>query len=210
MTKDADIAALYGEDREEEIAWREDAVEAGGQGRSPRRMTRRQRRHWRLAVDVRRRIETDIHEFLNPNGVPPEWHEIWEDPDRRDPKRTRCTVAFDADLVRFFKAMGPGYQVRMNRVLRAFMELHLSGLIDGPDANRYVDQPSLVLAENLKREEEWGEEPEGDDPADAHDGDPAEAARTDAERTDAEAWAEARRAVRDGEWEAGEWGRREA
>ena len=196
MTKDADIAALYGADREEEIAWREEAIAAGGQGRSPRRMTKAQRRHWRLAVDVRRRIETDIHEFLAPHGVPSEWHAIWEDPDRRAPKRTRCTVAFDADLVRFFKAMGPGYQVRMNRVLRAFMEMHLSGLIDGPDANRYVDRPSLVLAENLKLEEEWGEDPERDDLPDAPEDTLAEAGLTDAE-----AWAEARRAVEAGEWE---------
>ncbi len=107
-------------------------IALGARGRSPRRMTKRERRRLAHGVQARRRIEEDIHEFLNPEGVPAAWHDVWEDPDRRDARRTRCTVAFDADVVRFFKAMGPGYQVRMNRVLRAFMELRLSGLLDGP------------------------------------------------------------------------------
>ena len=152
---------VVGEDAEEEIAWREEMIAHGMPGRSPRRMTKRERRHWRAAVDVRRRIEEDIHEFLDPAGIPAAWRAIWEDPDRRSPARARCTVSFDADVVRFFKAMGPGYQPRMNRVLRAFMELRLSGLVEGPDANRYVDQPSLVLAETLRREE-LGEDAEED------------------------------------------------
>ena len=49
----------------------------------------------------------------------------------------------------------PSRRARTNRALRAIVELHLPGLIAGPDANRYVDRPSLVPAENLKREEEW-------------------------------------------------------
>lgn len=48
------------------------------------------------------------------------------------------------------------------------MEMRLPGLIDGPEANRYVDQPPLVLATNLKREEEWGEDP-GEDLEDDDD-----------------------------------------
>lgn len=163
MSKDAEFeAVVIGAERMEKIAYREEFVAGGVPGRSPRRMTKRERRHWRHAVDVRRRIEEDIHEFLSPEGIPEAWSEIWEDRDRRDAKRTRVTVSLDADVVRFFKAMGPGYQPRMNRVLRAFMELRLCGLVAGPDANRYVDAPSLVLAENLRREKEWGENPDED------------------------------------------------
>jgi uncharacterized protein (DUF4415 family) len=36
--------------------------------------------------------------------------------------KQRLTVRFDADLVEWFKARGPGYQSRMNAVLRAYYE----------------------------------------------------------------------------------------
>jgi hypothetical protein len=48
------------------------------------------------------------------------------------------TTRLDADVVKFFKAMGEGYQPRMNRVLRAFMHYRLAGIIDGPDTTDYV------------------------------------------------------------------------
>jgi len=37
------------------------------------------------------------------------------------PKR-QLTVRFDADLIDWFKARGPGYQTRMNAVLRSYVE----------------------------------------------------------------------------------------
>ena len=53
-----------------------------------------------------------------------------------------------------------------------------------------------MLAENLRREEEWGED-EDDDAPDAPEPEDDAAAPGP---TDAEAWAEARRAVEAGEW----------
>ena len=37
------------------------------------------------------------------------------------PRKIRVTAAFDEDLVKWFRAMGLGYQARMNAVLRAYM-----------------------------------------------------------------------------------------
>ena len=37
------------------------------------------------------------------------------------PKR-QLTVRFDADVIEWFKAQGPGYQTRMNAVLRSYVE----------------------------------------------------------------------------------------
>ena len=37
------------------------------------------------------------------------------------PRKTRVTVAFDADMVDWFRLMGEGWHARMNQVLRAFM-----------------------------------------------------------------------------------------
>ncbi|MEM8597139.1 MAG: BrnA antitoxin family protein [Pseudomonadota bacterium] len=49
------------------------------------------------------------------------------------PKKTRITAAFDADVVRFYRALGQGYQARMNAVLRLYMLALKSKLIRGRD-----------------------------------------------------------------------------
>lgn len=52
--------------------------------------------------------------------IPSDWHRIERDVPVRK-KKTLLTVRYDADLVKWFRAMGQGYQARMNAVLRAFM-----------------------------------------------------------------------------------------
>ena len=39
-------------------------------------------------------------------------------------KKTQITAKFDADLVKWFKRRGRGYQARMNAVLRSYYEAH--------------------------------------------------------------------------------------
>lgn len=52
---------------------------------------------------------------------------------RDAPKKTRITAAFDADVVCFYRALGQGYQARMNAVLRLYMLALKSKLIRGRD-----------------------------------------------------------------------------
>jgi uncharacterized protein (DUF4415 family) len=52
--------------------------------------------------------------------IPPGWRSIEERYPVRPPK-TKITAAFDADVVKWFRSMGQGYQARMNGLLRAFM-----------------------------------------------------------------------------------------
>ncbi len=91
--------------------------------------TKTQRQHLSYAEEVHSRLEA---EFDTPR-IPDGWHDIWRERDRRDEKRQRVTLALDADVVRFFRSMGKGYQPRMNRVLRAFMHDRLAGLVAGPE-----------------------------------------------------------------------------
>lgn len=37
------------------------------------------------------------------------------------PKKRPISIRLDEDVIGFFKAMGPGYQTRINAVLRHFM-----------------------------------------------------------------------------------------
>ncbi len=57
---------------------------------------------------------------LKQDFVPRDWHRIEREVPVRA-RKTRITAGFDADLVKWFRAMGHGYQARMNAVLRAYM-----------------------------------------------------------------------------------------
>lgn len=65
--------------------------------------------------------------------VPDAWHDIWRTQADRHEETKRLTLLIDADVIRFFQAMGPGYGLRMNRVLRAFMYDRLAGRVRGPE-----------------------------------------------------------------------------
>jgi uncharacterized protein (DUF4415 family) len=41
------------------------------------------------------------------------------------PSKTSVSLRIDADVLEWFKAQGPGYQTRMNAVLRAFKDASL-------------------------------------------------------------------------------------
>ena len=57
--------------------------------------------------------------------IPPDWRRIERDVPVR-PKKERLTACFDADVVKWFRNMGHGYQARMNAVLRTYMKAVVS------------------------------------------------------------------------------------
>jgi len=40
------------------------------------------------------------------------------------PPKSVLTLRIDADVIAWFKSQGPGYQSRMNALLRAYMDIH--------------------------------------------------------------------------------------
>ena len=38
--------------------------------------------------------------------------------------KNQLTIRFDADIIEWFKSQGPGYQTRMNAVLRSYVDAH--------------------------------------------------------------------------------------
>lgn len=108
--------------------------------RHPRDMTPAQRVKWMLSVEGLEQLEFDLLDTLNfREAIPNEWHEIWEGEDR-DAKRTKVTIRLDADVVKFYKSLGPGYQDRINRTLRSYMQARLAKYIEGPEMERYSDE----------------------------------------------------------------------
>ncbi len=94
-------------------------------------LTLTQRTHHYYMGDAMRRLEWDLHNHLfEVRRIPDAWREIAA---RKDTTRTRVTMRVDDDVRKFFKSMGPGYQARMNDVLRSFMHAKLAGLIKGEE-----------------------------------------------------------------------------
>ena len=60
------------------------------------------------------------YDHLKATTIPAAWSSIEKDVPTR-PRKVRVTAAYDADVAGFFRAMGQGYQARMNAVLRAYM-----------------------------------------------------------------------------------------
>jgi uncharacterized protein (DUF4415 family) len=77
-------------------------------------------------------LEAEVkYDRLKRSAIPKEWYEIHKKVPVR-PRKTRVTAAYDADLVKWFRSLGHGYQARMNAVLRAYMLAVVSKEITGP------------------------------------------------------------------------------
>lgn len=113
--------------------------------------TKTERFHHFYMVDAMRRFEYDMHNAIALHGrVPPAWHDLSS---KRETTKTRVTVRLDTDVVKWFKSMGPGYQPRLNAVLRSFMHAKLMGLLQGDETLDMFRDP---MHEGM-RKPEWGD-----------------------------------------------------
>lgn len=61
-------------------------------------------------------------------SLPDDWTGLdWHAPVERH--KTRVTLRMDSDMLRWFRKLGPGYQSRINRVLRIYWMALLAGQI---------------------------------------------------------------------------------
>lgn len=97
-----------------------------------RKQTPRQRAQMTYMMDVMRRLEWDLHNTIEMTGrIPEAWHEIATATPRAE--KVKVTIGLDADVVKFFKSMGAGYQPRINDVLKSYMHGRLAGVIRGAE-----------------------------------------------------------------------------
>lgn len=96
------------------------------------RHTRREAAHYHYMSDVMRRLEWDLHNTIALTGrVPPEWHEIAQaEPHSR---KEKVNLWIEADVLRFFRSMGPGWGPRVGDVLKAFMHARIAGVVKGAE-----------------------------------------------------------------------------
>ena len=122
----------------------------------PTKQTRTERLSRLYMMDAMAQTEYDIlHGLYTTGRLPDEWHEIAYETGRRK-ALSKVTIRLETDVVKFFKALGPGYQEKINRVLASFVHARLARMIGGPDTSDFVLRPEEVMALAQKRRG-WGE-----------------------------------------------------
>ncbi len=84
---------------------------------------------WRLTGDM------NLSDYDARENVPDAWHSIEQDIDCEEPKE-KVTLYLDRSVARCFKAMGKGYQARINRLLQTWLHLRAAGMLEADRALR--------------------------------------------------------------------------
>lgn len=93
--------------------------------------TTRKVQYHRMAEGLKQ-LEAALQGRLEGSGViPPEWHAIAQG--QGAGQKVKLTMWVEADVLRFFRAMGRGHTTRMAEVLRTFMQARLAGVVKGPE-----------------------------------------------------------------------------
>ena len=96
-----------------------------------------------------RELEADLRWGLEDSvRIPPEWSEIALA--EAVPFKVPVTLRVDADVAKFFRAMGRGHLTRMNAVLRAFMQARLAGVVKGAEEKVYALNEGEIYAYGVK------------------------------------------------------------
>ena len=91
-----------------------------------RRRSKAEERAYAELQDTLQELEGVRHDMslhfarLRHDNMPLEWASV----ESRHPvrkRKVRINATYDEDVAKFFRTMGPGYQARMNAVLRAYM-----------------------------------------------------------------------------------------
>lgn len=81
--------------------------------------------HQRMMMELER-LQADLEESWIDRSLPTDWQGLIVE-EEVAPTKTRVTVRLDADMVRWFRKMGPNYSRLMNRILRVYWTALLAG-----------------------------------------------------------------------------------
>ncbi|MDP5306556.1 BrnA antitoxin family protein [Paracoccus spongiarum] len=127
------------------------AVDQGARAMAVSKAEQARRVNYHYMADAMRMLEWDLHStILDRMRIPDEWHEIARE--KPVPKKTRVTLRLDADLVAFFRSMGPDWQVRVNRLMSVWMHARLAGVIRGGETMDYLARREPELLDGTRPE----------------------------------------------------------
>ena len=81
--------------------------------------------------------------------VPEAWHTLEHDLDVEEPK-TKITLRLDDSVARFYRAMGPGYQARISRILALWAHMKICDALRLEDA-AYAQMKRLNDLDDARR-----------------------------------------------------------
>ncbi len=88
-----------------------------------RKMSKTQRLYFeRARLNAAGLAEEDSWDYFVQAQVPEAWDTLEQDIDVDEPKE-KITIYLDTSVAKFYKAMGRGYQARVNRVLATFAQM---------------------------------------------------------------------------------------
>lgn len=88
------------------------------------------------------------HPDLAQSLMPEEWRDLAR---KEVPKKQPVTLRIDADVLRFFRKIGAGYQAEINGVLRAFMPARLAEIL-GPRDEAQIETPDELTSGTIEIE----------------------------------------------------------
>jgi uncharacterized protein (DUF4415 family) len=70
-----------------------------------------------------KRLESMSDEDIDFDEIPELDEAFFREAEWRPPVKQPVTIRLDADVLEWFRGQGPGYQTRINRLLRRYMEV---------------------------------------------------------------------------------------
>ena len=110
---------------------------------------------WRLVYHLWLASEDSVPMFEVREEVPDAWHMIEADIDCHAPKQ-KVTLYLDARVAKAFKAMGQGYQARINRILATYLEMKAGYLLEAEAIMLKDRQKAILAAEQTEGSETKG------------------------------------------------------
>jgi uncharacterized protein (DUF4415 family) len=85
---------------------------------------------WDEAKNLKRKSETELQQLAaradeetDLTDIPELDEAFFREAEWRPPIKKPITIRLDADVLEWFRSQGPGYQTRINRLLRRYMEV---------------------------------------------------------------------------------------
>lgn len=94
---------------------------------------KRQNDRHRLLMDLQRLNYDRMVASHTLDLIPPDWHTLAWDIEAQE-KKQKVTLYIDQSVIKFFRAMGSGYQARINRLLGSYMRLQMQNHLDLEEA----------------------------------------------------------------------------
>lgn len=101
-------------------------------------------------IDQLEKLQEDLERTWLDQSLPDGWSGL-ASTDPIAPPTTRVTLRLDSDMVAWFRKLGPGYQKRINRVLRIYWLSLICGHVKGYEGDDVLPRFRHAAREALRR-----------------------------------------------------------